>query len=67
MQVITESMTKVVLEITKEEIHTHGFDQIWSEVRASYPKNEYEIFSIDNKPNEDDLFYIELIPNALMG
>ncbi len=66
MKVITESITKVVLEVTLNEIEKIGFDQLWSKVRNVYPKHEYEVFSIENKPNEKNLFYIELISNSLL-
>ena len=65
MNIITETVTKVVLETTYKEIQEIGFDELWEEVREQFPRNQYKVFSIDRKPNDGELIYIELIPFSL--
>ena len=65
MNIITETVTKVVLETTQKEILEIGFDELWEEVREKFPKNQYRMFSIDRKPSDKELIYIELIPVSL--
>jgi len=65
MNIITETVTKVVLETTQKEIQEMGFDELWEEVREQFPRNQYRVFSIDRKPSDDELIYIELTPFAL--
>lgn len=65
MNIVTKTVTKVVLETTKKEIQEMGFDELWEEVREQFPRNQYSVFSIDSKPNDDELIYIELISTSL--
>lgn len=65
MNIITQTVTKVVIETTREEIQEIGFDELWEEIREQFPRSQYSVFSIDGKPNDDELIYIELISKSL--
>lgn len=56
MKLITKTPKKVVLEIKKSKLIEIGFDELWDEVRNSYPHTTYDLFKITN---EEKSMFIE--------
>ena len=65
MKVITETVTKVVIESSLNELAELGFDNVWNRIRDRYPSNEYRVFSIEKKHDDKNIYYIELISYSL--
>ncbi len=65
MRIVTETLTKVVIESSLKELTELGFDNVWNQIRDKYPSEEYKVFSIEKKNDDKNIYYIELIPYSL--
>lgn len=59
MKIIEKKLDKVVIELTKDEIESIGFDKIWDDIRLIYPTSKYEV-SESNKNYNGKIIIITL-------
>lgn len=61
MKIVVKTLKKVVFEVSKKEMNKRGFDDIWDEIRNSYPPEEYDIHVVDHNKKNIDFIFFELI------
>lgn len=61
MKIVVKTLKKVVFEVSKKEMNKRGFDDIWDEIRSSYPPEGYDIHIVDHNKKNIDFIFFELI------
>lgn len=63
MKVITNTISKIIIELRPSDLDVESFDQTWDEIRKVYPSDKYEIFSIEKTQHNQDKVFVELSNN----
>jgi len=61
MRLVAKTMEKVVIELTTNEIENKGFDYHWDKIRRMYTAKDYDVDSIGESHDNEQLIFIELI------
>lgn len=59
MQLISKTVSRIVLKITKLELENQGFDKMWDVIREDYPDEFYKTEEI-KEDYEEECFIIKL-------
>ncbi len=62
MELIQETLEKIVYSVTSNEIERRGFDDLWDEIRNLHGANKFDILSISADKNNNNIYFIELSP-----
>jgi len=66
MKVISKTLSRIVIEITSQELNKKGFDCIWDDIREIYPENIYETEKI-KQTNQGKVMTIVLKRKHVLG
>jgi hypothetical protein len=61
MKMAIKTVKKVVLEVSRQELDTKGFENVWDEIRGKYPENVYDLHAVEDTTQENVMFF-ELMP-----
>jgi len=62
MELIQETLEKIVYSVTSREIDKRGFDSLWDEIRNIHGANKFDVLSISADKNNNNIYFIELAP-----
>lgn len=62
MELIQETLEKIVYSVTSKEIEKSGFDALWDEIRNIHGANKYDVLSIAADKSNNNIYFIELAP-----
>lgn len=65
MELIQETLEKIVYSVTSNEIGEIGFDALWDEIRKTHGANKYDILSIAADKSNNNIYFIELAPKKI--
>lgn len=61
MKLLAKTSSKIVIEVTLNEIEKKGFDFIWDKIRDTYSSKKFELYSIELDSLNSKVIHIELV------
>lgn len=61
MKLLAKTSSKIVIEVTLNEIEKKGFDFIWDKIRDTYSSKKFELHSIEFDSLNNKVIHIELV------
>lgn len=65
MELIQETLEKIVYSVTSKEIEKKGFDTLWDEIRNIHGVHKYDVLSIAADKSNNNIYFIELAPKKI--